>query len=255
MFSWIKALIPYTFKSEWRANVVLWSQALRQNHAPTNTANPSAALHAGQTLGGAGSAQLCSPRMQVPCCSCPIEPSCCSPPPQQLQLLGSGGKFRGWVPSGQEAAAVAQGGAVLGEAALPPCSITRTLPRPMEGRARAQGGTGSTFFRGAPWSSSCWMPALRSTVAMPINGRIPVSKLSSLPYKKQRFWLKCLLRCFSSFCCLTPQVTAPIIHIPEFLWLFSHQCNCRVVTAVFSTNSLLKNGEVRLIISPCWQTQ
>lgn len=220
------------------------------------------ALLAGQTHGGAGSTQFCSQRMEVPWYFCPIQPSCCCPPPQQLQLLHLGGKFSVWAPGGQEAAGHGSGWSCLcGWGSCSALLDQESSGQPCPGTWRAVTGVNVwhrnhfSVFRGADWSSSCWMPTLRCTAVMPIHGRIPASKISSLPYKKQIFWLKCLLLCFSSFCCLTPQLTAPIIHIPEFLWLFSHPCNRRVARAVFSTNSLLKNGKGRLIISSCWQAQ
>lgn len=71
------------------------------------------ALLAGQTHGGAGSTQFCSQRMEVPWYFCPIQPSCCCPPPQQLQLLHLGGKFSVWAPGGQEAAGHGSGWSCL----------------------------------------------------------------------------------------------------------------------------------------------
>lgn len=183
---------------------------------------------------------------------------CCCPAPQQLQPLCWLGNSECEPQVGRRQQDGSGWSCWCGEAAVPlSCSkrVQVSLAQGHGAEVNVWHRNHFSVFSGADWSSSCWMPTLRSTVVMPINGGIPASENSSLLYKNQIFWLKCLLLCFSSFCCLTPQVTAPIFHIPELFWLFSHQCNCRVVRAVFSTNPLLKNGKVRFIISSCWQAQ
>lgn len=63
------------------------------------------------------------------------------------------------------------------------------------------------------------MPALKCVAVRQINGGIFSSKIPSLSYKRWIFWLKHLLIYFSSFWHLTPQLTVPILHIPESLCL------------------------------------
>lgn len=63
------------------------------------------------------------------------------------------------------------------------------------------------------------MPALKCVAVRQINGGIFSSKIPSLSYKRWIFWLKHLLIYFSSFWHITPQLTVPILHIPESLCL------------------------------------